>query len=206
MLRGARAQFAVYLCREDRALRIVRTIFEENTESEQGANSFKHNGRMILVLGFEDGESLQASRISNLAAKLETALPGIFPQPDNGFAHMCGTGKSRHTFRQEIERGTTVVHLLEHVILHLLSRSDGRCRGFSGQRSGDLERGITNCHYVVTHYTDKIQALVAADLAFQMVAAWVAGRTVRLDADIIVKAVNDRLGAMLVPDEVAQLG
>lgn len=154
---------------------------------------------MVIVLSLEGHESPWTDGIQGLARKIETALPGMFPESDDCYAHVCGTGGSQHSFREEIEKGTTVVHLLEHVILHLLGRSSGRCSGFSGQRSVDLERGITDHHYIVTDYTDKIQALVAADLAFQLVSAWMAGREVRLDAETITKAVNNRLEAMLIP-------
>jgi len=175
-------------------------IFEERNDQGSQSDRVEHAGRMVLVLDLKGEEGLRTSEIPDLAAKLETALPGIFPQSDDMYAHMCGTGEAQHAFREEIERGTTVVHLLEHVILHLLGRSNGRCGGFSGQRSVDQERGIKNHYYIVTDYTDKLQAVVAAELAFHLVSAWMSNRTVRLDADAIAKSVSYRIEGMLAPD------
>lgn len=174
-------------------MKVLRTIFEHipNPDAETTG------GRMIIALDIPDESDLLTNGIPDLVEKLESALPGIFPEEDDVYAHRCGSGEDQHDFREEIEKGTNMPHLLEHMILHLLGRSSGRCAGFSGQRSADIERGITSHYYVVVDYGDKVQAVVAADLALQLLCAWRDGRTVRLDPDRVLESIHGRLSDML---------
>ncbi|HUV05319.1 MAG TPA: hypothetical protein VMX94_09455 [Armatimonadota bacterium] len=191
-------------CKGEHTLKVLRTIFEEGSTQTRDGETNRRRGRMILVLKIENESELHTTGICRLAKKMEAALPGILPQTDDAYAHVCGAGSTRHGFREEIEKGTTVPHLIEHLILHMLGRSNSGCSGFSGQRSIDLARGIGDHYYVVTDYADKLQALVVADLAIQLVSAWMAGRTVKLEAGALLDAIEGRLKAVLPPAEASR--
>jgi hypothetical protein len=180
----------------------LKTVFQASPEKDDSGVLCE---RVVLVLQIEDAAELHTAAICDLQDKMETAFPGIFTSDSDAFAHMCGIGEGQHDFRAEIEEGTTVPHLLEHVILHIIGRSSGKCSGFTGQRSSDIERGITDLHYIVTDCPDRLQAVVATDLALHVVQAWLAGRTVRLDRRNMVDSLHDRLQNMLMPEDASLL-
>lgn len=162
-------------------LRIIRTVFQD---VEPRGDHEETKPKCILVLDMENEMELSTSEIPDLVRKMEFALPGIFPDDDSPLVHSCGglgTDVEKHSFREEIERGTTIPHLLEHVIIYLLSRRSNYCSAYCGQRSVDLDQGITTHYYLVMDYTSKLEAVVAVDLGFQLISAWVEGRAVAID-------------------------
>lgn len=178
-------------------LKIIRTVFQDFDPEDR----FGQSGRkFILVIDMETQAELSTTDIPNLPAKMETALPGVFPGSDSPLAHTCGgrgTEVEEHAFREEIARGTSIPHLLEHVLLHLLSRRSNSCAAYCGQRSIDLQRGITTQYYIVLDYPSKVEAVIAADLAFNLISAWVEGRTVTIDPAAILEGVQDILRPMV---------
>jgi len=183
-------------CWEVEGLRIIRTILEDNLSGAECAPV-----KMILVLDMEAEMGRRTGSIRDLAAKLEAAFPGLLAAPTSDYVHLCGDGitKEEHPFREEIKQGTSIPHLLEHIIIHLLGRANGACTGYSGQRSSDIEQGLTSRYYIVVDCADKLEALVAADLAIQLVYAWLDGRTVRIDPDRMLAGISERLEAMVRP-------
>jgi hypothetical protein len=178
-------------------LKILRTIFEDSGLQIRNIYHSLAGQRMILLLDMEGSSSLRTGDIPDIIAKLETAFPGIFEETSKGYYHSCGQDEHCHAFREEVERGTSIPHLLEHVILYLLGGWNGRCSGLSGQRSVDLEKGLTDHYYVVTEYNDKIEAVAASELAFCLVSAWMDGRMLRLEANGLADSVHKRLAGML---------
>lgn len=175
-------------------LKIIRTIFQDEHSQDESSPKF------VLVLDMQDEARLTTSHIQDLPAKMERALPGIFPDASSPYVHSCGggtTGVPEHSFREEVERGTDLPHLMEHVLLHLLSRRMPACSAFCGQRSIDLENGITTHYYIVMDYPSKLGAVVAAELALELVSAWVEGRTVNIDATAVLTKVRGLLEPML---------
>ncbi len=155
---------------------------------------------MVLVLDMEDKLELTTSQIPNIERMMEYALPGIFPDDDSPLAHSCGgagTEHEKHTFREEIEAGTNIPHLLEHVVLYLLSRRTNHCSAYCGQRSGDIEAGINTHFYLVTDYPSKVEAIVAADIGFQLVSAWLEGRAAKIEPEVVINGVCKMLSPML---------
>lgn len=155
---------------------------------------------MILVVDMERHIDMCTADISHLAEMMEYALPGIFPDEDSPVSHSCGgkgTDVEKHTFREEIERGTTIPHLLEHVVLHLLSRRTNHCSAYCGQRSTDFEQGIHTHYYLVMDYPSKVEAIVAADLGFQLVSSWIEGRAATIDPDVVMSGVCEMIRPMI---------
>lgn len=143
---------------------------------------------------------LSTSDLPGLSERIELALPGIFPTDGCEFDHSCGGSEShieKHPFREEVEQGTNIPHLLEHILLHLLSRRSCRCAGYCGQRSIDIEEGITTHYYIVLDCPSKLEAILATDLGFQLVSAWVEGRTVTIDPAVVMDGVHQLLEPML---------
>jgi hypothetical protein len=178
-------------------LKIIRTIFQD-CESRHNADESKP--KFIIVLDMEDKMELSTSDIENLTDKLNTALPGIFPNETDPLVHSCGgpgTDVEKHTFHEEMERGTNIPHLLEHVLLYLLSRRSNYCSAYCGQRSVDIENGITTHYYLILEYPSKLEAVVATDLAFQMVSAWVEGKTVTIDPKLLLEGILQTIEPMV---------
>lgn len=178
-------------------MKIIRTIFQD---AKYGNNSSKEAPKFIIVLDMEDQSMLSTADIPNLPDKMEAALPGIFPNENSKFIHSCGgygTGIEAHSFREELERGTDIPHLLEHVLLHLLSRRLNSCSGYCGQRSADIERGISTHYYLVMDYPSKIEAIVAVDLGFQLINAWIEGRTITIDPASLISGIREIIEPMV---------
>ena len=181
------------------ATKIIRTVFQDHDPAKPADGSH----RLILVIDMEKRSHVSTSDIPCLTEKMEAALPGIFPAEDSPFAHVCGgadTAVSEHPFREEIARGTDIPHLLEHVLLHLLSRRMTACSAYCGQRSTDLERGITSHYYLVLDCPSKLEAVVAVDLGFKLVNSWLDGRTVTIDPASFVAAIRGLLEPMVRPN------
>ena len=178
-------------------MRIIRTVFQD---VESRFDETEHLPKMILVLDMEDQMDMCTSSVPKLALMMETALPDIFPDDDSPLAHSCGgegTDVEKHTFREEIEQGTSIPHLLEHVILYLLSRRTNHCTAYCGQRAIDLEQGINTHYYLVIDYPSKVEAVVAADLGFQLVSSWVEGRAAEIDPDVVLEGVSNMISQMV---------
>lgn len=175
-------------------LKIIRTVFQDPHPSDSSAAP-----RFVLVVDMQDHAGVSTSDIPDLIDKMQQALPGIFPDDASPYVHSCGggAGSPEHPFRDEIERGTDIPHLLEHVLLHLLSRRHPACSAFCGQRSIDLEQGITTHHYLVMDYPSKLEAIVAADLGFELVRAWVEGRTVSIDSATVLDGIRALIEPMV---------
>ncbi len=151
----------------------------------------------------ENRSHVSTTDIPFLVEKMEAALPNIFPAEDSPFAHVCGgadTGISEHSFREEIERGTDIPHLLEHVLLHLLSRRMSACCAYCGQRGTDLESGVTSHFYLVLDCPSQLEAVVAVELGFDLVRSWLDGRTVTIDSASFVAGICGLLEPMVRPD------
>lgn len=176
-------------------LKIIRTVFQDSeSASKPGQLQF------ILIIDMENEIDLSTKDIEGLAVKMETALPGIFPDESSPFAHNCGGGKSgidEHSFREEIDNGTSIAHLLEHVLLHLLSRRSYSCSAFCGQRSIDIERGINTHYYLVLDCPSKIEAIVAAELGLNLVLSWIKGESAMIDAVAVFAGIQDMIGPMI---------
>jgi hypothetical protein len=143
---------------------------------------------------------LTTKDIPNLMEKIERALPGIFPDEFSPIVHFCGghgTDIEQHAFHEEVERGTNIPHLFEHILLYLLSRRSNHCSAYCGQRSIDLEQGITTHYYLVLDYPSKIEAIVAVDLGFQMLSAWVNGVTVEIDPAAVIDGIRMMIEPMV---------
>jgi len=183
--------------REVIQLKIIRTIFQDFPSRLDADDK---SPKFILVLDMEDQLELSTKDIPNLAQKLEIALPGIFPDESSPLSHSCGgkgTDVEKHTFREEIENGINIPHLMEHVMLHLLSRRCNHCSAYCGQRSVDLDQGIETHYYLVMDYPSKLEAIVAADLAFQIVSAWIEDRTVTIDPAVVLDGIRQMIEPMV---------
>lgn len=166
-------------------MKIIRTVLQGE-------------GKFTLVIDMQGKAALSTADMPGLASKMAAALPGIFPDTASPIVHTCGggpAGGSEHPFREELERGMSIPHLLEHVLLHLLSRRTLCCSAFCGQRSADIERGITTHYYLVLDCPSELEAVVAVEIAFGLVSAWIEGRTVTVDSH----AVLDRLRQTIAP-------
>lgn len=176
-------------------MKILRTVFQD---VKPGNSSAREAPKFILVLDMEDQVGLSTADILDLPKKMELALPGVFPDEDSRFIHSCGGCESdveEHPLREEIERGTNIPHLLEHVLLHLLSRRLNPCSGYCGQRSADIERGICSHFYLVMDYPSKLEAIVAADLGFRLVSAWIEGKTI--DPASVLTGIHEAIEQMI---------
>lgn len=168
-------------------MKIVRTVFQD---IESLANPEDKSQRLILVIDMEDQYNVSTGQIPGLVQKISSAIPGIFPEDGSEIVHTCGghgTGIEEHSFREEIERGTDIPHLLEHVIMYLLSKRTKHCSAYCGQRSSDIERGITTQYYLVVDCPTKLEALIAADAGFRMVSSWLNGNNVTIDPRLILE-------------------
>lgn len=178
-------------------LKVIRTLFQD---FQSRLDSTEHSPKLILVLDMEGQIDLSTNDIPDLASKLELALPGIFPDDSSPVAHSCGgngSGIEKHTFREEIEAGTNIPHLLEHVVMHLMSRRCNHGTAYCGQRSIDLEKGILTHYYIVLDYPSKLEAIVAADLGFQLVSSWLHGRTVQIDPGVVLDGIRAIIEPMI---------
>lgn len=176
-------------------LKIVRTVFEDT--SPEGS---KEPRRFVIVMDMDEQMELSTKDIPGLIGKMESALPEIFPDENSQFTHNCGGGQSEieeHSFREEIEHGTNIPHLLEHILLHLLSRRVKSCSAFCGQKSTDIEKGILTRYYLVLDCPSKIEAVVAVELAFNMLKAWIEGQEVSIDADAVFAGIREMIDPML---------
>lgn len=147
----------------------------------------------------ENQLGLATSDIPDVIRKMELALPGIFPTQDSPYIHSCGgngTEVDEHSFREEIERGTDIPHMLEHVLLYLLSKGTGCCSAYCGQRSTDLERGINSHYYLVVDFSSKLEALVAVDLGFELVRSWIEGRPASLNSLLALEGIRKAAAAV----------
>lgn len=176
-------------------MKIIRTIFQNpDSDSDQQPQQF------ILVVDMESEINLTTHDIPNIIGKMEKALPGIFPDDSSPLAHNCGGGKfgvDEHTFKEEIENGTSIPHLLEHVLLHLLSRRSYSCSAFCGQRSVDIERGIDTHYYLVIDCPSKIEAVVASEIGFYLIQSWIKGETAVIDPTAIFAGIHSMIDPML---------
>lgn len=163
-------------------MKIARTVFQENPDLE-GTHHFRPNSKKVIVLlDLEDQAQITTDRIPNLPSLINQALPGIFPDPDDPLAHLCGgedTSKEIHSFREEVVQGTTLAHLMEHILLFLLSKRTFHCAGYTGRRSMDIERGIRTHYYIVVEYPSRLEAIIAIDVAFDLIKAWADGTPLR---------------------------
>jgi len=178
-------------------VRIISMAFQDFQAQPKAA---KKTPKFILVVDMEGQANLSTRDIPDIAEKIETALPDIFPKAGSAVDHSCGgngTEIEQHSFREEVDRGMSIPHLLEHVLLHLLSRRSNRCTAYCGQRSADLERGITTHYWLVLDYPTKLEAIIAADLGFQLVSAWVEGRTVRIDPAVVLDGLRELIEPMV---------
>lgn len=179
------------------ALRLIRTVFQDPMTDEKTSIDIE---RFTVVIDMADHMLLSTADISDLAQKMDLALPGIFPTDCSPLSHNCGGGNSgieEHTFREEIDIGTNIPHLLEHVLLHLLSRRSHQCSAYCGQRSIDIERGITTHYYLVLDCPSKIEAVVAVDIGFGLVNAWINGHQPTIDAGAVLSHINDIIKPMV---------
>lgn len=180
-------------------LKILRTTFQD-MPSRDNRNEIRP--KLMLVLDMEEQAELTSTDIPDLANKMEHALPGIFPDPNSRLVHACGgrgTEFEEHPFRDEVEAGTNIPHLYEHVLLHLLSRRSYACSAYCGQRSADINNGITSHYYLVLDYPSKLEAIVAVDIGFQLVSAWIEGRVVRLSSDQVLSGIRNKIEPMVCP-------
>jgi len=183
-------------------LHILSIVFQDDPQSESLRNLQRGSKRAIVHLDMEGDAGRSTSTISGLTQKMETALPGILEAPDGELQHLCGLAETdAHDFKEELFEGTNLCHLLEHIIIYMLGRRMGRCAGFSGQRSQDIEAGLKTHHYLVVEYANKLEAVVAIDLAFQLVNAWLQDKTVNLNRELLISSVQRRLMSMLPPYE-----
>jgi hypothetical protein len=183
-------------------LHIINIVFQDTPQSESIRNLQQGSKRAIIHLDMGNDANISTSAIPSLVKKMETALPGILEAPAEELQHICGLAATdAHDFKEEIIEGTGLCHLLEHLIIYMLGRRMGRCAGFSGQRSQDIETGLKTHHYLVVEYANKLEAVVAIDLAFQMVNAWLHNKTIRLNRDTLITGVQKRLALMLPPYE-----
>lgn len=168
-------------------MKIIRTVFQQD-------------GRFVLVVDMEEQSGLSTLDIAGLEQKMTAALPGIFPGTSDPLTHFCGgqgTAIPEHTLREEVRRGTSIPHLLEHILLHLLSRRSLCCSAFCGQRSQDLASGLTTHYYLVLDCPSQIEAVVAVEIAFGLVSAWVEGRTVSVDPNALLRRIEGLIQPMV---------
>jgi hypothetical protein len=148
----------------------------------------------------EDQSGISTSDVPDIKEKLQVAFPGIFPDVDSLVDHSCGghgSEREKHTFQEEIERGTNIPHLLEHVLIYLLSRRSNHCAAYCGQRSVDLDQGIDSHYYLVMDCPSKIEAIVAIDLGFQVVSALINGKTVTIDPVTVLDSIRRMIEPMV---------
>lgn len=180
-------------------LKLLRMTFQEGADPDTPGES---SSKLVLVVDMEDENHFSTKDIPGLARKMEIAIPGIFPDDDGPLSHNCGGGKSGvtlHSFREEVEHGTHIPHLLEHVIMYLMSKRTSKCSAYCGQRSVDLDQGICTHYYMVFDYPSKVEAVVAVDLAMQVVTAWMQGKTVVIDPNDVIAGVKALLEPMVTP-------
>lgn len=177
-------------------MEIVRTVFQ-NAESRDGSGV---GPKLVIVLDMGREMGMNTADIPGLVQKMEMALPGIFPDEDSPYLHTCGglsTGVEVHSFRDEIKRGTDIPHLLEHVLLHLLSRRTNHCSAYCGQRATDLERGIATHYYLVVDCPSRIEGIVAADLAYNFVTSWIGNNEPIIDPAAYLDGIRATLEPMV---------
>lgn len=180
-------------------LKIIRTVFQD---TESRLDPKERSPKCILVLDMEDHYELSTKDIPSLSDMLEQALPGIFPSEDSPIDHSCGglgSGVEKHSFKEEIENGTNIPHLLEHVLIYLLSRRLRHCAAYCGQRSVDIEQGINTHYYLVMDYPSRLEAIIAIDLGFQLISSWVDGKTVTIDQTTVLEGIRQMIEPMLNP-------
>lgn len=162
-------------------------------------------GRMALVLDLEEEAGLTTADIPHLADKMQIALPGIFPDESSQTIHSCGgglTGIPKHSLREEIAGQTSIPHLLEHILLHLLSRGSCSCGGLCGQRSVDIEQGIATRWHIIVDCPSELEGVIAVGIGFELIYAWLQGKTVIHDPAAIFANIQDRIEQMLCPTVV----
>lgn len=181
-------------------MKIKSIIFQENPDLA-GTHYFKDDSKqVIVVLDMEEQSVINTNQIDHLAAKIESVLPGIFIENPGDGEHLCGgrdTDRELHTFRQEIETGTNLAHLMEHLLLFLLSKRTLHCAGYSGRKSDDLQRGQNSLYYIVVEYPSKLEALVAIDYVFNLVKSWVFNQPLAITPDLYMETLQNRLHTML---------
>lgn len=181
-------------------MKIIRTLFQDNPELE-GTHHFRPNShKVIVVLDLEHQDEVYTNQIPDLASKMERALPGIFPREGDLMTHLCGgqdTEHEIHSFRDEVEQGTTLAHLMEHILLFMLSKRSLHCAGYTGRRSIDIERGIHTHYYMVVEYPTKLEAIVAIELAFELIKSWVDGKSVQMNPQHLISSIQDQIEVML---------
>ncbi|MEN6520410.1 MAG: hypothetical protein ABFD46_04565 [Armatimonadota bacterium] len=178
-------------------LKIIRIVFQD---IQPRFDPTGQPPKCVLVLDMEDQKGLCTNDVPCIAEKLEKALPGIFPDENSPVDHSCGGRGSdveKHSFREEIERGTNIPHLLEHVLIYLLSRRSNHCAAYCGQRSVDLEQGIDTHYYLVMECPSELEAVVAIDLGFQIVSALINGSTMVIDPVKVLDGIQRALEPMV---------
>jgi len=178
-------------------LKIIRTVFQD---TESRLNPGEYSPKCILVLDMEGHYEHSTKDIPGLSNMLEQALPGIFPSADSPIDHSCGgldSGIEKHSFKEEIENGTNIPHLLEHVLIYLLGRRMNQCAAYCGQRSIDIEQGINTHYYLVMDYPSKLEAIIAIDLAFQLISSWIDGKAVTIDQTAVFENILQMIEPML---------
>ena len=167
-------------------MKVVRTIFQDI----ESIGSRDKSQKIVLVIDMEEQFGLSTQSIPGIALKMRQAIPGIFPEDGSEVVHSCGgqgTGINEHSFQEEIETGTDIPHLLEHVIMYLLSKRSNQCSAYCGQRASDIERGISTHYYIVVDCQSKLEAMVAADIGYKLVSSWLSGTTVTLDPQLMLE-------------------
>ena len=168
-------------------MKVIRTIFQD-IESIS-APTYKSQ-KLVLVVDMEEHFGLSTKSIAGLEKKMRLSLPGIFPMDGSDVVHSCGgqgTDAEEHSFYEEIESGTDIPHLLEHVIMYLLSRRTNHCSAYCGQRSSDIARGISTHYYIVVDCHSKLEAMIAADVGFRLISSWLTGDAVTIDPHLMLE-------------------
>lgn len=175
-------------------LKIIRIVFQD---IQPKFDPTGQSPKCVLVLDMEDQLELSTNDVPCIAEKLEKALPGIFPNDDSPVDHSCGADAEKHTFREEMEHGTNIPHLLEHVLMYLLSRRSNHCAAYCGQRSVDLEQGIDTHYYLVMDCPSELEAVVAIDLGFQLVSALITGSEMTIDSVTVLDGIRRTIAPMV---------
>ncbi|HEU0136417.1 MAG TPA: cyanophycin synthetase, partial [Flavobacterium sp.] len=133
------------------------------------------NYRQNLIqmrMDLEDMENYPTDKIPGFRERIEELLP-------NMIEHECSEMK-RGGFFIRVERGTWLGHVLEHIALEIQSLA-GMKTGF-GRTRGTSTKGIYN---IVFTYEVEEAGLYAAEAAFRIVKALVAGEQYDLETDLV---------------------
>ena len=136
-----------------------------------GRNIYSHQKVIKMIVDLEEWNDIPTVQIKNFNERLLELLPGLH-------SHQCSLG-FEGGFRQRLEEGTYLAHVIEHSALEILNRI-GHTVSFGRAR----QIGDTSCYTVIFAYRDEHAGLEAGRLAVNMARALCSGEPFDLEAGL----------------------